>query len=48
MQHTFNGLDTLYLHGKSLLIDTIIENKLRKQIAVEVEILNRKKYIEQK
>ena len=43
MQRTFNSLDELYLHGKSILIDTIIENQLREQSAAEVEILNRKK-----
>ena len=42
MQRMFNLLDGLYLHGKILLIDTIIENKSRKQSAAEVEILNRK------
>ena len=40
MQRTFNRLDGLYLHEKSRLIDTIIENQSRKQSAAEVEILN--------
>ena len=44
MLRTFNCLDGLYLHEKSLLIDTIIENKSMKQIAAEVERLNIKKY----
>ena len=33
MRRTFNRLDGLYLHEKSLLIDTIIENQSRKQSA---------------
>ena len=48
MQQTFNFLDGLYLHEKSLLIDTIIENQLRKQSAAEVERMNRGKKIEKK
>ena len=43
MQRKFNRLYGLYLHEKSLLIFTIIENSLRKQSAAEVERLNRKK-----
>ena len=43
MQRTFNCLDELYLHEKSPLMDTIIENKLKKQSAEEVERLNTKK-----
>ena len=42
MERTFNRLDGLYLHEKSLLIYTIIENQPRKQSAAEVERLNRK------
>ena len=34
MQQTFNRLDGLYLHGKILLIDTIIENQSRKQTKI--------------
>ena len=48
MQRTFNCLNGLYLHGKSLMMDTIIENQLRKKSAAEVERLNRKKRIETK
>ena len=36
MPRTFNRLDGLYLHDKSILLDTIIENQSRKQIAAEV------------
>ena len=43
MQQTFNRLYGLYLYEQILLIYTIIENKLRKQSATEIEILNRKK-----
>ena len=43
MQQTFNRLDGLYLHENILLIDTIIENQLRKQISAEVERLNKKR-----
>ena len=42
VQRTFNRLDGLYLHEKSLLIDAIVENQSRKQSAAEVETLNRK------
>ena len=48
MQLTCNGLDRLYLHEKSPLIDTIIEIQSRKQSAAEVEILNRKNDINKK
>ena len=43
MQRVFNRLDGLYLHEKSLLIDTIISNQYRNQSAAEVERLNIKK-----
>ena len=36
MQRTFNSLDGLYLHENFPLIDTIKEDKLRKQSAAEV------------
>ena len=48
MQRKFIFLDGLYLHEICLLIDTIIENKPRKQSAVEVERPNRKKGQKQK
>ena len=48
MQRTFNPLDGLYLHEKSLLIDTITENQSRKQSAEEFERLKRKKRIDTK
>ena len=39
----FNRLDGLYLHEKCLWIYTIIEDQYRKQIAEEIEKLNREK-----
>ena len=48
MQGTFNCLDGLYLHEKSLLIYTIIKDQLRKQSAAEIEKPNREKSQKQK
>ena len=48
MQQTFNPLDGIYLHEKSILIYKIIEIQSRKKSAAEVEILNRKKVQKQK
>ena len=43
MQRMFNRLDGLYMHEKCLLMDKIKEYQSRKQIAAEIEILNREK-----
>ena len=43
MQRTFNCLDELYLRGRCLLIDAIMKDQLKKQIAEEIEKLNRGK-----
>ena len=43
MQQTFNRLDGLYIHEKCLLINRIIKYQFRKQIAAEMEELNREK-----
>ena len=43
MKQTFIRMDGLYLHEKCLLIDAIIKYQFRKQIAAEIEKLNREK-----
>ena len=43
MQRMFNRLDGLYIHENFPLIDTIIEYKSRKQIAAEIEKMDREK-----
>ena len=43
MKQKFNRLDGLYLREVCLLIDTIMKDKLRKQIAAEIEKLDREK-----
>ena len=43
MQRTFNRLYGSYLHGKCILIDSIIKYQTRKHPAAEIEKLNREK-----
>ena len=42
MLRTFNRLDCLYLRERCLLTDAIIEDKMRKRSAVEIEKLTEK------
>ena len=41
MQQTLNQLDGFYLRERCILIDSIMEDQMRKQIAAEIEKLNR-------